>query len=156
MLFYLMTIFALAGVIGASFYVFGVLLIIAGYVLYASGAYRMFQKAGISGWLAWIPFVNDYFIFKISWNTIYYWVYLILGIVINFNTTDGKMNFFACILWLVNLVIHFIYTQKLAKSYGHGELFGLGLFFFESIFIMILGYGSSLYYGPQDQKIRYR
>lgn len=156
MFLYLMSILTLASLIGASFYLFGVLLMIAGYVLYALGAYRMFQKAGITGWLAWIPFVNEYFIFKISWDTKFYWVYLILSILINFNTTDGSMNALACVLWVVNLVIHFLYTQKLSKSFGQGEFFGLGLFFFESIFIMILGYGSSLYYGPQDQKIRYR
>ncbi|MDY5276243.1 MAG: DUF5684 domain-containing protein, partial [Erysipelotrichaceae bacterium] len=38
---------------------------------------------------------------------------------------------------------------KLARAYGKSTAFGLGLLFFQPIFIMILGLGDSEYLGPQ-------
>lgn len=148
---YLMTIILLAGAASTALFLLSLCIGMILYILYALGAYRMFQKAGIAGWLAWIPLVNEYFVFKICWKTGYYWLYLASNILVSFNTTDGHMNWIACILWVAALMIHIIYTQHLARSFGQGTLFGAGLLLFESVFIMILGFGSSLYYGPQDR-----
>ena len=34
---------------------------------------------------------------------------------------------------------------KLARAFGHGVLFGIGLVFFHTLFIMILAFGASSY-----------
>ena len=42
-------------------------------------------------------------------------------------------------------VIHIIMNFKLARAFGHGVLFGIGLVFFHTLFIMILAFGASSY-----------
>ena len=36
------------------------------------------------------------------------------------------------------------------RAFGHGVGFAIGMLFFEPIFMLILGFGSSAYLGPQD------
>jgi hypothetical protein len=49
---------------------------------------------------------------------------------------------------LVNLIIGILLALDLAKSFGKGAGFGLGLAFLGPIFYPILGYGSATYKGP--------
>jgi hypothetical protein len=51
---------------------------------------------------------------------------------------------------LVFLVIYIIGLHKLSKAFGHGVGFTLGLIFFEPIFMLILGFGSSRYIGKEQ------
>lgn len=58
-----------ASFLSVTYFILTLLFGVVWYVLYAFGAYRLFQKAGITGWLAWIPIVNEYFTYKIAWNS---------------------------------------------------------------------------------------
>ena len=49
---------------------------------------------------------------------------------------------------LVNIVISIILCSDLAKSFGRGIGFTLGLIFLVFIFIPVLGFGSDKYIGP--------
>ena len=49
----------------------------------------------------------------------------------------------------MNIVYTVILNIRLAKSFGKGVGFGIGLLFLEYIFIMILGFGSAQYIGPR-------
>jgi len=116
----------------------------AGGLLAASGAYsailiivwvvmilalwRIFDKAGEPGWAAIIPIYNVYVLLKIIGRP---WWWLILMLIPVINT----------ITWLVIM-------YDLAKTFGRGLLFALGLIFFPWIWYMILGFGSSEYQGP--------
>ena len=111
-----------ASFLSVTYFILTLLFGIVWYVLYAFGAYRLFQKAGITGWLAWIPIVNEYFTYKIAWNSE---------------------------AFIIEAFSNFIFSQKLAKAFGKSQLFGLGLFFFQPVFIMLLGYGDAEYYGQQ-------
>lgn len=137
------------GVISSVFFVFFLLLALIAYVIYAIGAYRMFQKAGKPGYLAWIPIVNEYISYTIAWNSNAYFVSLLSGIISGFSSGDHK-GFLASVASIVALITKFLFTQKLAKAFGKSELFGIGLFFLEPIFVMILGFGDAFYYGPQE------
>jgi hypothetical protein len=53
----------------------------------------------------------------------------------------------------VNFIIAIILCIDLAKSFGNGVGFGLGLAFLGIIFFPILGFGSSQYQGPAAGKI---
>ena len=53
----------------------------------------------------------------------------------------------------VNFIIAIILSIDLAKSFGNGVGFGLGLAFLGIIFFPILGFGSSQYQGPAAGKI---
>lgn len=132
-------------VVGAAFYLaFG----IAYYVLYAIGSYKMFVKANRPGWWAFIPFLNEYQLYKMSCGTPFFWIYMVLSLFTTPND-EGKRSFLGVICSIVTVVVELFFTNKLAKAYGKGTGFGLGLFFFQPIFVMILGLGDSEYLGPQ-------
>ena len=111
----------IAGVIGVLLYLGIIVLIIA-------GLWKIFAKAGKPGWASIIPFYN--FI-------------VLLEIV-------GKPTWWIILAFvpIVNIVIVIMVYIDLAKSFGKGVGFGLGLTFLSPIFICILGFGSAQYKGP--------
>jgi hypothetical protein len=94
------------------------------------GAWFMFEKAGEPGWAAIIPIYNYLIGIKIAGKP---WWYILLMLI------PG-----------VNLVIYIIIMDGLAKSFGKGTGFTVGLFFFRFIFIPILGFGSAVYSGDKS------
>ncbi len=101
---------------------------IAVYVLVVAGWWMMFTKAGEEGWKAIIPIWNFLIVLKIVGRD---WWWIILAIIP-----------------IVGIVIWFIISLDLAKSFGRGTGFGVGLFFLSFIFAPILGFGSDTYKGP--------
>lgn len=95
------------------------------------GAWFMFEKAGEPGWAAIIPIYNYLIGIKIAGKP---WWYLLLMLIP-----------------FVNLIIYIIILDGLAKSFGKGSGFTLGLFFFRFIFIPILGFGNSVYSGDKTK-----
>ncbi len=92
--------------------------------------WKIFVKAGEPGWAAIIPFYNVYVLFKITWGS--GWKFLLLLIPI------------------ANIVIAIITMVKLAKAFGKGGGFAVGLIFLSTIFYCILAFGSAQYQGvPQ-------
>jgi hypothetical protein len=51
---------------------------------------------------------------------------------------------------IVMLVMSFMQCLRLAKCFGKGTGFGIGLVFLAPIFKLILGFGGSKYIGAQD------
>jgi hypothetical protein len=94
------------------------------------GAWYMFQKAGEPGWAAIIPIYNYLIAIKIAGKP---WWYLLLMLIP-----------------VVNLIIYIVVLDGLAKSFGKGTGFTVGLFFFLFIFIPILGFGNSVYNGDKS------
>ncbi|MCA9903885.1 MAG: signal peptidase I [Anaerolineae bacterium] len=98
---------------------------LAVFVLTVIGWWRMFEKAGQSGFLAIIPFVNVVVYFIISGKPVW-WVLLLL-------------------IPLVNIVVLFLVHLSVARNFGRDQLFALGLLFLTPIFVLILGFGDSTY-----------
>jgi hypothetical protein len=98
------------------------------YVLTVIGLWVVFEKAGEQGWKAVIPIYNLYVTLKVvrrpGW-----WLVLYL-------------------IPVVNLVITIIVYYDLARSFGHGAGFTIGLLIVPTIFLLILGFGSSRYLRP--------
>ncbi|GJM57073.1 DUF5684 domain-containing protein [uncultured Dubosiella sp.] len=122
------------------------------YIFVAIGAWKMFDKAGEAGWKALIPLYNLYIAFKISWQGMYFWIWLALTVVSGFmgasaSDANGFMYYAAWIIGFVQLLILCNLAFKLSASYGHGMWFALGLYFFPFLFTLILGFGSSQYVG---------
>ena len=90
----------------------------------------MFSKAGEPGWTSLIPFLNAYKLFKIGWGS--GWLFL-LGFIP-----------------IANIVVSIMLGIKLARAFGKGTGFAVGLILLPSIFYMILGFGDSVYYGPVE------
>lgn len=99
-------------------------------ILLVVGMWKMFSKAGEPGWTSLIPFLNTYKLFKIGWGS--GWLFL-LGFIP-----------------IVNIVVSIMLGIKLARAFGKGTGFAVGLILLPSIFYMILGFGDSVYYGPVE------
>lgn len=87
--------------------------------------WKVFDKAGIAGWKSLIPFYNVYCLCKITWGS-------------------GWLMF-VYLVPLVNIVFGIMTQNRLAKSFGKGIGFTIGLIFLSPIFLMILGFGSAEY-----------
>jgi hypothetical protein len=97
-------------------------------VFLVAAMWKVFTKAGKAGWLVLIPIVNIYQLLKIAGRP-GWWLILFL-------------------IPLVNLIISILVSMDIAKSFGKGAGFGLGLAFLSPIFYPILGFGSATYKGP--------
>ena len=105
------------------------IMLFAIYVLLIIAWWKIFVKAGEAGWKSLIPIYNFYVLFKIVWG----------------NGWLGLLMLVPC----VNIVIDIMMSLKLAKAFGKGTGFGVGLIFLPNIFTLILGFGDAQYIGPQ-------
>lgn len=126
-----------------SFSMLEVIVRVVFYVLVIVGEWRIFEKAGESGWKSLIPIYNAYILYKIAWDSRIFWVELILSLIASIVPLIGLI----CIIGvcLINIGV----VGKLSFAFGHGIGFAVGLFFLRPLFIIILGFGSSRYYGPE-------
>ena len=97
-------------------------------VLVLAGMWKMFAKAGKPGWAAIVPIYNAVVMLEIVGRPIW-WILLLL-------------------IPCVSVVFAFIVAIDLAKSFGKGAGFGIGLALLGFIFIPILGFGDAKYIGP--------
>lgn len=87
--------------------------------------WKIFTKAGKPGWHAIIPFLNMYDLAEISgYNG---WMFLLLFIPI------------------VNIVMIILFMLGLAKNFGKGTGFAIGLILLSLIFELILAFDNSTY-----------
>lgn len=113
------------------------------YVLAAIGLMKVYEKAGKKGWYAFIPVLNDYVSYDICWIGWLGIVALACSFVANIVGATVVGYIFAG----VAVVLGLVHTFKLAKSFGKGFGFGLGLLVFPYIFTIILGFGAAKYVG---------
>lgn len=98
-------------------------------VIAIAAVWRIYKKADKPGWASIIPFYNMYVLFDIA-----------LG---------NGILFLLLFVPFVNTIALIIAYYKLAKSFGKGIGFTIGIIFLPIIFLPILGFGSAEYYGPQ-------
>lgn len=101
------------------------------------GMWKMFTKAGEAGWKCLIPIYNLVILFKIAGIS----PWLILCFLLSAVPVVG---------WLVMLGLQIYLAINLSKSFGMGNGFAAGLFFFQPIFICILGFGKAEYKGVAE------
>jgi hypothetical protein len=94
-------------------------------IMLLGAMWRVFEKAGQPGWAALIPIVNLFFLARVA----------------------GKPLWTVALLFIpfVNVLAAVIYGVSIARHFGKGPLFGLGLTFLGPIFYPIIGYGSARY-----------
>jgi len=97
-------------------------------ILMIAACWKIFTKAGQPGWASIIPIYNWYILCKIVGRP-GWWVILLL-------------------IPFVNFIVGIILCIDLAKSFGKGVLFAIGLILLGLIFFPILGFGSAQYQGP--------
>lgn len=117
-----------AGLAGVMVVYYIIVLAVA--VVTLIGLWKMFTKAGKPGWACIIPFYSQYCQFEMAWGN--GWLFL--------------LTLVPC----VNIVVMIMLWIKMAKAFGQGTGFAIGLIFLNPIFTMILGFGSAEYIGPQE------
>lgn len=108
----------------------GVMMIVwlAVLVLIVAGMWKMFTKAGKPGWACIIPIYNIIVLLEIVGRPLW-WIVLML-------------------IPFVNIIVGLIVSIDLAKSFGKGTGFGIGLWLLPFVFIPVLGFGDASYRGP--------
>lgn len=138
----------LAG-LGMAIFVVGLVL----FVLTVIAWWRIFTKAGEKGWKSLIPFYNIYILFKIAGRSFWKYFGLAVGLGIAEGIADAVAStVVATIFGIATLVLAIYVIIELVKMYhglstkfGHGAGFTVGLVFLNTIFMLILGFGSSQY-----------
>ena len=97
-------------------------------VLAIASLWKVFAKAGQPGWAAIVPIYNGYVLLKVA----------------------GRPGWWLLLFFipLVNFIISIIVAIDVAKAFGKGTGFGVGLAFLGFIFYPILGFGDASYVGP--------
>lgn len=98
--------------------------VVIGIVMIVS-MWKVFTKAGQPGWAAIIPIVNLYFLCKVA----------------------GRPGWWVLLLLICFPIFWIIVCIDVAKRFGKGVGFALGLIFLGVIFWPILGFGSAQYQG---------
>ena len=99
-------------------------MVLAVSVLLATGTWYMYEKAGEPGWASLIPIYNLIVMCRIG----------------------GKPGWWVVMMLLVpiaNIVFIIMLLNAIAKNFGKGPGFTVGLVFLQQIFCAILGYGSA-------------
>lgn len=91
--------------------------------------WKVFEKAGQPGWAAIIPIYNLYIICKITGRPVWWLILLLIP--------------------FVNFIVLAVLSIDVAKSFGKGIGFGIGLWLLGFIFYPILGFGPAQYQGPK-------
>ncbi len=102
-----------------------ILLYLAFMIFILAAFWKVFVKAGQPGWACLIPIYNAYIMLKIAGRP-GWWLILYL-------------------VPLVNIVIAILVSVDIARKFGRGVGFGIGLILLGFIFYPILGFGSATY-----------
>lgn len=121
-------------VIGLMALIIAILVIVA--------MWRIFKKAGEPGWKAIIPIYNNYILFKIVWDTKFFWISFGLGLLSSIVNVLPAIGWLSYLISIATFIIEVMVLNRLSKSFGHGTGFTIGLLFLPFIFFMILGFGS--------------
>lgn len=97
-------------------------------VLIIAAMWKIFTKAGEPGWAALIPIYNFLVLLKIAGKPMWWFILMLIPIV--------------------NLIVAIIVMVSLAKNFGRGTGFALGLIFLPMIFYPMLAWGDARY-SPQ-------
>ena len=100
------------------------------YVVEAIALMKVFEKAGVTSWYAWIPFLNTYWITQIATGN--GWLFLLILI-----PCVGSL------IWAILIAI------KLAAAFGQGGGMIALLILLPLIGYLVLGFGGAQYQGPQ-------
>ena len=124
--------------------VVGVFLTLIMYVFVAVGLWKMFEKAGEPGWKAIIPVYNFYVLFKLSWNTLWFWVSLggsIFTIVVSNLRVGAALAsvfvVFVIFVFVVTFAINCLAMYKVSLAYGKPAIYTLGLVFLPYVFLSV-------------------
>jgi hypothetical protein len=101
------------------------LIYLACLVIVLAGCWKMLIKAGRPGWGILIPIYNTYLMIKVAGHPGWWLILLFIP--------------------LVNFIVAIVIVADIARNFGKGIGFTLGMIFLGVIFYPILGFGSAQY-----------
>lgn len=102
-----------------------IVLYLAVAVIIIAGMWKMFEKANQPGWGVLIPFYNMVLLLRVAGKPIWWLILMFVP--------------------LVNFVIAILMAAGIARNFGKGVGFTVGLIFLPYIFYPILGFGKAEY-----------
>ena len=126
------------------------------YIIGVIGMFKVFEKCGLEGWKAIIPFYSDYVFSDKVWipkYVVYFWIAGIANLVIvsPMSKAGGLIGILfslvGIILWLFFIVVRGRFCYWVAKTFGYDIGFTVGLFILPFVFYLILGFGDAKYRG---------
>ena len=94
-------------------------------VFYIASMWKVFAKAGKPGWAAIVPIYNLIVLLEIAGKPLWWFLLLLIP--------------------LVNIIVGVMVYVSLARNFGKGVGFALGLLFLSIIFFPILAWGDAQY-----------
>ena len=148
-----MILSAFPGILGRILSTYGILMLIW-FILNIIANWKILSKAGQGGWQSFIPVWNTIARYGVSWRrSTGFLVAVVAPIAMSILSRNGELpQWLALVLLGIGIIAAIcviIEKFKLARAYGYGFFFGLGLLFLEPLFIMILAFGHSRYTGSR-------
>ena len=115
------------------------------YLLTAIGYSKMYRKAGVAGWKAFIPVYNTYNNYKIAWTGKFFFLAAALYILVTALSNSAMLAAQLAVIaaGIALLVVTFKQNIKMAKLFGKGTGTGIALVFFPGITSLSLGLGKA-------------
>jgi len=105
--------------------------------------WKVFEKAGVEGWKAIIPFYNYWVLCEIAGRPGWWALSFIFAVIPILNIIG----------WIVPLVVWIIVALDIGKAFGKSTTFSVvALIVFSLIGLLILGFGSDKYKKPPTHK----
>lgn len=116
-------------------------------VLAAVGTWKMFSKAGVAGWKAFIPVYSRYVRYNLFWDKKFFWVFAIAYIVMTAlgANAEGIMALVVMIAAIAVMVVSIKVEFKCARCFGKGAGMGILLLVMPWLANIILGFGKAEY-----------
>lgn len=95
--------------------------------LVIAGLWKVFAKAGKPGWAAIVPIYNIVVLFQIAGKPVWWLVLLFIPVV--------------------NIIVMILAWVGVAKAFGKGTGFAIGLLLLSPIFVPLLGFSDAQYVG---------
>lgn len=124
--------------------------------------WKIFTKAGEAGWKSIIPVYNGYLLYKLTWKASKFWIVfvsILVGCILigagaavaaaGSSAPGVILILIGVVLFIYGYVLSIIQNFKMAKSFGYGTGFGVGLWLLNTIFVLILGFDKSEYKGAE-------
>lgn len=123
------------------FFVIYMVIMVAVYVVTAIGLWKMFVKAGRPGWAAIVPVYNWWVWVEIIERP-RWWFWMLVGSVLL-----SWVPIVGIVLSIAMFVLYLLGCLDMAKRFGKGTGYGIGLWLLPFVFAPILGFGSARFEG---------
>ena len=120
------------------------------FLYYIPTYWKIFCKFGREGWTGIIPIYNKYIFYKEAWEPKFFWLNLfmiffgsIFTVAYSFTELAGY-NLATVFFCFIRVAIQLMLCGKIAKIFGKGNGFAIGLYFFPFICYPILAFGKAM------------